>query len=89
MTNSTTEFAELMLAMAAGGRLEIGLDEIDGEPAITFSELPSLSAWQERCEGLLQDATAQTLMKSLRGRLECAEEPPQISLRSDARSTRF
>ena len=72
---------DLLLAMAAGGRIEIGLDEIEGERAVTFADLTSPSVGQERCAGLLQDATAQALMKSLKGRLECADEPPQISLR--------
>lgn len=76
---------ELLLALAHGARIDIGL--LPGPEALTigFGGLASVAQARECCARLQGDATARALLASLKAELDCDESPPQVTLRLQLR----
>lgn len=72
---------ELLLALEAGARVEIGLSRQEAALLIRFSGLASAVQAQKCCARLRDDSTARALLASLKAELDCEEVSPQVTLR--------
>ena len=73
--------SELLLALARGARIDIGLQPGPEALVIRFGGLASAAQARQCCARLQGDATARALLASLKAELDCDEAPPQVVLR--------
>ncbi len=72
---------ELLLALAPGARINIGLSQQEETLAIGFGGLASLAQARQCCQRLQANASARVLLASLKAELEFDAASPQVVLR--------